>query len=104
MIVVTSVKISLTLWTNQLPTLDHYIVKCRRMLKDLLFSSALLHLLKWHSSCSVILKNIYLTAPDLSCSMCDLVLIRDGTQAPALGMQSLSRWSTGEVPVLYLLI
>ena len=33
----TSVKISLTLWANQLRTLDHYTVKCRRMLKDLLF-------------------------------------------------------------------
>ena len=42
---------------------------------------------------------IYLAVLDLSYSMWDLVLLtRDGTLAPALGVQSLSHWTTSEVP------
>ena len=42
---------------------------------------------------------IDLTVPGLGCSMWDLsFLTTDGTQAPALGVQSLSRWTATEVP------
>ena len=42
---------------------------------------------------------IYFAVLDLSYSMWDLVLLtRDGTLAPALGVQSLSHWTTREVP------
>ena len=52
---------------------------------------------------------IYLAVPGLNCSMQDLLLqhvrssslTRDWTQAPALGAQSLSHWTTKEVPHLY---
>ena len=47
----------------------------------------------------VVVNIIYLAAPELSCGIWDLVAC-PGTEprSPALGVQSLSHWTTREVP------
>ena len=41
---------------------------------------------------------IYLAVLGFSCGMWDLVLTRNQTHAPCLGVQSLSHWTTREAP------
>ena len=48
----------------------------------------------------IIILNIYLSAPDLSCSTWDLVP-RPGIEPPTLGVQSLSHWITKEIPIFF---